>query len=62
MKENKFKGWCASHNVKIKDISDLLGIAYNNALAKVNGRQNFTLSQIRTICKHYEISADIFID
>lgn len=62
MKENKFKGWCAAHNVKIKDIAELLGIKYNNASAKINGKQNFTLPQVKIICRHYQISADIFLD
>ena len=61
MDGNKFKGWCAAHNVKIKDIADLLGIAYNNAGEKINGKQNFTLPQIKAICEKYNISADIFL-
>lgn len=61
MPENKFKGWCAAHNVKVKDIADLLEIAYNNAAEKINGKQNFTLPQIQKICEKYDISADIFL-
>ncbi len=61
MKENKFKGWCAAHDVKVSEIADLLGIAYNNASLKINGKQNFTIPQITLICKHYNISADIFL-
>lgn len=61
MAENKFKGWCAAHGVKVKDIADLLGITYNNVVEKINGKQNFTLPQIKAICKKYDISADIFL-
>ena len=61
MPENKFKGWCAAHGVKVKDIADLLNIHVNNASEKLNGKQNFTLPQIKTICEKYGISADIFL-
>lgn len=61
MEENRFKGWCAAHNVKVKDIAELLDIHINNASEKINGKQNFTLLQIRTICDAYNISADIFL-
>ena len=61
MAENKFKGWCAARGVKVKDIADLLDISYNNASEKINGKQNFTLPQVKTICEKYDISADIFL-
>jgi len=61
MEENKFKGWCAAHNVKVKDIAELLNIHTNNASEKINGKQNFTLPQIQLICEKYSISADIFL-
>ena len=61
MPENKFKGWCAAHNVKAKEIADLIGVTYNNVVDKMNGKQNFTLPQIKTICEKYGISADIFL-
>jgi antitoxin component HigA of HigAB toxin-antitoxin module len=61
MSENKFKGWCAAHDVKVKDIAELLGIHANNASEKINGKQNFTLPQIKVICEKYGISADIFL-
>ena len=61
MEENKFKGWCAAHNVKVKDIADLLEIHINNASEKMNGKQNFTLPQVQLICKTYNISADLFL-
>ena len=61
MAENKFKGWCAAHGVKVKDIAELLDIAPNNASEKILGKQNFTLPQIKLICEKYSISADIFL-
>ena len=61
MPENKFKGWCAAHGVKVKDIAELLEIHPNNASEKLNGKQEFTLAQVRKICEKYSISADIFL-
>ena len=61
MAENKFKGWCAAHNINVKDIAELLDIEPNNASEKINKKQNFTLPQIKLICETYGISADIFL-
>lgn len=61
MPENKFKGWCAAHGIKVKDIADLLDIHVNNASEKMNGKQEFTLPQVKKICETYNISADIFL-
>ena len=56
-----FKGWMAANRVKISDIAALLGVSYQSAYMKVNGKGNFTLSQISKICQRYNISADIFL-
>lgn len=61
MPENKFKGWCAAHGVRVKDIAELLDIHVNTACAKVNGRQQFTLKQIKVLCSTYDMPADIFL-
>ena len=61
MPENKFKGWCAAHGIKVKDIADLLDIHIKNASEKMNGKQEFTLPQVKKICETYNISADIFL-
>lgn len=60
METLKFKGWMAEHGVKQKDLAELLGITQENVNAKVNGRLNFTLPQIKLICSTYQISADDF--
>lgn len=58
MAELKFKGYCAEHNIRQKEISDVLGITIANVNEKINGKQPFTLEQIRILCKTYSISAD----
>lgn len=58
MKELKFKGYMAEHGIKQSELAELLKIDVANVNLKVNGKQDFTLPQIRTICEKYGISAD----
>lgn len=57
----KFKAWLVEHDIKQSEIADLLGIDISNANQKINGKQEFTLPQVRTICAKYDISMDIFL-
>jgi len=57
----KFKAWLAANGIKQKEIRELLGICPTSAWKKINGKQDFTLKQIKTICKTYHITADIFL-
>lgn len=54
----RFKGYMAEHDISQKELADLLGITQENVNAKVNGRQEFTLAQVKIICQKYGISAD----
>lgn len=54
----KFKGYCAEHGIKQSEIAQLLNITIGNTNEKLNGKQNFTLDQIKTLCNKYQISAD----
>lgn len=56
----KFKGYCAENGIKQTEIMELLGLSAQSVNAKMNGRQDFTLSQIKTLCQHYGISADLY--
>ena len=56
----KFKGYCAENNISQREIAEILGIKIQSANAKLNGRQDFTFSQVRTLCEHFGISADIY--
>lgn len=56
----KFKAWLVENGIKQKDLAELLGITTENLNAKINGKQNFTLAQVKQICEAYKISADIF--
>lgn len=58
MKTLKFKGYCAEHGIKQSEIADLLKIHVQNVNEKLNGKQTFTLLQVKILCEHYNISAD----
>lgn len=54
----KFKGYCAEHNIKQKEVAEVLDITVQNVNRKMNGKEAFTLEQVKTLCKHFKISAD----
>lgn len=56
-----FKAWMVENNIRQKEIADLLGISLQSVNLKVNGKIDFTLPQVSTICGKYGISADIFL-
>ena len=56
-----FKGWMAENKIKQTEIAELLGISIQSVNLKVNGKLDFSLPQVRTICAKYGISADIFL-
>ena len=55
---NKFRGYCAEHNIKLSEIAEVLGITVTSASLKMNGKRALTLNQVRILCTHYNISAD----
>lgn len=54
----KFKGYCAEHKIKQSEVAELLDISVQNVNRKMNGKESFTLEQVKTLCRHYNISAD----
>lgn len=56
----KFKAWLVENNIKQAEIASVLGISRELTNAKINGREEFTLAQVKTLCEHYKLSADIF--
>ena len=61
MNSTKFKAWMAYNRIRQKDLRALLGLSATSINKKVNGKEDFTLPQIRTICNAYHVSADIFV-
>lgn len=56
-----FKAWMVSNDIKQAEIAELLCISLQAVNLKVNGKQEFTLPQVRMICQKYGISADLFL-
>ena len=56
-----FKAWMVANDVKQTEIAELLCISLQAVNLKVNGKQEFTLPQVRAICEKYDISADLFL-
>lgn len=56
----KFKGYCAENNIKQTELADLLGLSVQTVNAKLNGKRDFTLSEVKAICLHYGINANIY--
>ena len=54
----KFKGYCAEHNIRQSEVAELLNISVQQVNRKINGKEAFTLEQVKTLCKHFNISAD----
>lgn len=54
----KFKGYCVEHRIKQEEIAKLLNITVPSANRKLNEKEPFTLSQVKILCEHYQISAD----
>ena len=58
MEELNFKAWMVQNKIPQQEIANLLEISLQMTNAKINGREEFTLSQVKKICKEYQISAD----
>ena len=54
----KFKAYCVEHGIKQSEIAELLGINVSNVNLKLNGKEPFTLAQVKLLCEHFKISAD----
>lgn len=56
----KFKAWLVENKISQKEVAKLLGVTIVSVNRKLNGVEDFTVKQIRTICEKYGISADEF--
>lgn len=61
MDKLKFKAWMVENRISQKELMELLDLSATSINKKVNGKEDFTLPQIRTICEKYEVSSDIFL-
>ena len=61
MDELKFKGWLAENKITQTELAEVLDLSMTSINKKVNGKEDFTLPQIKAICEKWSISADIFL-
>lgn len=54
----KFKGYCAENRIRQAVIAEILNISIQSVNKKLNGKEPFTFEQVKTLCKHFNISAD----
>lgn len=57
----KFKGWLTANKISQAELAEVLNLSMTSINKKVNGKEDFTLPQIKTICEKWGISADIFL-
>lgn len=61
MPDITFKAWLVNNGISQTELAELLGVSFTSVNAKVNGRSQWTLPQIKKICSKYHVSADIFL-
>lgn len=54
----KFKGFCTENRIKQIEIAEILNLTVQSVNKKLNGKEPFTFEQVKTLCRHYDISAD----
>ena len=57
----KLKGYFISNNIPLGDVAEFLGITQSAFSKKLNkGYDDFTLDQVRKLCKRYNLDANEF--
>lgn len=56
----KFKGYCVENRIKQSEIAEILDISVQSVNKKLNDKEPFTFEQVKTLCKHFNISADVY--
>lgn len=62
MAYNKMKAYFVENGIKLKEVAELLGISRVTLSYKLNRYRNadFSLKEVRTLCRRYNLSADEF--
>ncbi|KOF56645.1 MULTISPECIES: helix-turn-helix domain-containing protein [Clostridium] len=56
----KVKGYLVEHGIKQKDVATILGMSNSTFNNKLNGIGDFTITQVKKMCKELNMNADIF--
>ena len=59
----KFKGYLAENNIKQKDVAVLINMSSSTFSKKLSGKgSDFSIQDLKEICQHLKIKAEIFFD
>ena len=56
----KVKGYLVEHGIKQKDVAKLLGMTVTTVNNKLNGIGDFSMKDVRIMCKKLGISSELF--
>ena len=57
---NRLKIWLKDNGITYSEIAQLLGRTETSIMFKINGKSDFTLSEIQLLKSTYKINTDIF--
>lgn len=57
----KVKGYLVEHGIKQKDVAKLLGMTVTTVNNKLNGIGDFSMKDVRIMCKKLGISSELFL-
>lgn len=57
----EIKACMARHDHKQKDVADILGLCINAVNLKLNGKYDFTVQELATLAKNYDVDIKLFI-
>lgn len=56
----KVKGYLVEHGIKQKDVAKLLGITTTTVNNKLNGVGDFSMEEVRIMCRKLGINSEFF--
>lgn len=62
MNTQELKAEIVRHNETSRILAEIVGVTHPTFSAKINGKAEFTRSEIATIRKHYNLSSDRVVD
>lgn len=56
----RLKDWLAENSLTYSDLASLLGVSASTVCAKMNGKSDFTLSEVNRIKTVFQLSDEVF--
>ena len=56
----RFKGWIRENNLSYQEIAEFLGVNLTTICNKINGKSDFTLSEVNALKLKYKLDSEIF--